>query len=74
MPDRLGAGERAVIAYARRRDGCVVGLDDRLARLLAEQLGLEVSGIVGLLLKSKQANLIPLVRPKLEQLLTVGFA
>jgi uncharacterized protein len=72
-PNRLGRGERAVIAYARRRDGCAVGLDDRLARLLAEQLGLEVTGIVGLLLKSKQANLIPLIRPTLDQLLAVGF-
>ncbi len=72
-PNRLGAGERAVIAYARQRDGCAAGLDDRLARLLAEQLGLEVTGIVGLLLKSKQLDLIPLIRPKLEQLLAVGF-
>lgn len=72
-PNRLGAGERAVIAYARRRDGCAVGLDDRLARLLAEQLDLEVTGIVGLLLKSKQVGLIPLIKPKLDHLLAAGF-
>ncbi|MBK7917813.1 MAG: DUF3368 domain-containing protein [Chloroflexi bacterium] len=72
-PNRLGAGERAVIAYARQRTGCAVGLDDRLARLLAEQLGLEVTGIVGLLLKSKQVDLIPLIRPELDHLLAAGF-
>lgn len=72
-PNRLGAGERAVIAYARQRTGCAVGLDDRLARLLAEQLGLELTGIVGLLLKSKQVDLIPLIRPELDHLLAAGF-
>ena len=35
-PNRLGPGERAVIAYARVQPGCVVGLDDRQARLLAQ--------------------------------------
>lgn len=72
-PNRLGAGERSVIAYVRRRKGCVAGLDDRLARLLAEQLGLEVIGLVGLLLKSKKAGLIPFIKPTLDQLLVVGF-
>jgi uncharacterized protein len=72
-PNRLGAGERSVIAYARRYAGCAVGLDDRLARLLAEQLGLEVIGLAGLLLKSKKVGLIPFVKPKLDQLLAVGF-
>jgi uncharacterized protein len=72
-PNRLGAGERSVIAYARRHGRCIAGLDDRLARLLAEQLGLEVAGIVGLLLKGKQAGLLPLIKPVLDQLLAAGF-
>jgi uncharacterized protein len=72
-PNRLGAGERSVIAYARRHAGCVAGLDDRLARLLAEELGLEVIGLVGLLLNSKKIGLIPFIQPKLDQLLAVGF-
>ncbi|MCZ7667709.1 MAG: DUF3368 domain-containing protein [Chloroflexi bacterium] len=72
-PNRLGAGERSVIAYAWQRDGCVVGLDDRLARLLAEQPGLEVIGLVGLLFRSQKAGLISLIKPKLDQLLAAGF-
>jgi len=36
-PNRLGRGERAVIAYARSRAGYWVGSDDRQARLLAER-------------------------------------
>lgn len=71
--NRLGAGERSVIACARLHDHCLAGLDDRLARLLAEDLGLKVIGVVGILLKSKCANLIPLVRPLLDRLREAGF-
>ncbi len=72
-PNRLGPGERSVIAYARFHGHCVAGLDDRLARLLAEDLGLEVTGVVGILLKGKRAGLIPLVRPLLDQVRKAGF-
>ncbi len=72
-PNRLGPGERSVIAYALLHSHCLAGLDDRLARLLAEELGLKVIGVVGILLKSKRANLIPLVRPFLDQLREAGF-
>ena len=71
--NRLGAGERSVIAYARLRGHCLTGLDDRLARLLAEDLGLDVIGVVGVLLKGKQVGLVPLVQPKLDQLQDKGF-
>lgn len=72
-PNRLGPGERSVIAYARDHGHCVAGLDDRLARLLAKELGLEVTGVVGILLKGKRAGLISQVRPLLDQLQQAGF-
>jgi len=50
-PNRLGVGEQAVIAYAQSHSGFVAGLDDRQARLLAEQMGLSVIGTIGVLLK-----------------------
>lgn len=72
-PNRLGAGERTVIAYARAREGCVAGLDDLQARRLAESLGLEVAGTPGILLRAKKAGLLPAVRPLLDALLVQGF-
>ncbi len=72
-PNRLGPGERAVLACARAYPGCWVGLDDRQARLLAEALGLAVVGTVGILLKAKQAGLIPMVRQLLDAAQTEGF-
>ncbi len=50
---RLGAGERAVIAYALARGGLIVGLDDRRARVAAEALGVRVIGTIGVLLRAK---------------------
>ena len=62
-PNRLGIGEQSVIAYANSHVNCVAGLDDRQARVLAEQLGLKVVGVIGILLKAKQTGLLSSVRP-----------
>jgi predicted nucleic acid-binding protein len=48
-PNRLGEGERAVIAYARGQRSHVAGLDDLRARQLAEAVGLKVVGTLGVL-------------------------
>lgn len=72
-PNRLGTGERSVIAYGQTQPGCVVGLDDRQARWLAQQLGLAVVGTVGILVSAKQTNLIPAVRPLLDIVRDQGF-
>lgn len=57
-PNTLGMGERAVIAQARSTPDCWVGLDDRRARELAEDLGLDVVGTIGVLLRGRRAGLI----------------
>ena len=72
-PNRLGIGEQSVIAYAKIHANCVVGLDDRQARVLAEQLSLKVVGVIGILLKAKRAGLLASIRPFLEVAQTHGF-
>jgi predicted nucleic acid-binding protein len=72
-PNRLGIGERAVIAYVRRTPDCWAGLDDRQARELAEDLGLGVVGAIGVLLRAKRAELISAIRPLLDALQMEGF-
>ena len=71
--NRLGKGERAVIALAREVGGAVAGLDERLARQYALSLGLQVTGSVGILLKAKGAGLLPVVQPMLEAIQNAGF-
>jgi len=72
-PNKLGIGEQSVIAYATNQTNFVAGLDDRVARLFANQLGLEVVGMIGVLIKAKRVGLIPSVRPLLEEAQAQGF-
>jgi predicted nucleic acid-binding protein len=67
----LGAGERAAIAVARRSD--LVLVDDALARRHAKLLGLTITGTLGVLLRAKQAGVVPAVSPVIEQLERLGF-
>ena len=71
--NRLGPGERSVLAYAHRHQLQAVGLDDRQARNMAQRLGLSVTGTLGVLLRAKEAGLIPTIRPLLRSIQDEGF-
>ena len=62
-----GPGEAEAIALALEK-GMRIILDDRKARGVAARLGLSITGTVGLLVKAKEAGLIPAVRPFLASL------
>jgi predicted nucleic acid-binding protein len=72
-PNRLGTGERAVIAYAQAHRGYVAGMDDSRARQLAEAIGLKVTGTLGILLRAKQAGLISALQPLVDDITAQGF-
>jgi predicted nucleic acid-binding protein len=63
----VDAGEAEAIALAYKQ-GCRVILDDRKARMVAQRLGVAVTGTVGPLLKAKQAGVIPSLLPLLDAL------
>lgn len=69
----LGPGEREVIALALERRGAVVVLDDRLARNVAQRLGLRMAGTLGLLLDAKKAGRIERLEPLVDGLDSLGF-
>ena len=56
--NRLGAGERSTIAFCLSDNVSIVGLDDRQAREMAQQLGLQVVGTIGILLMAKKTGLV----------------
>jgi predicted nucleic acid-binding protein len=72
-PDiELGEGEAMAIALAaRHRYGVLV--DEKLARRVAEGLGLSVIGTVGVILIARRRNLIAAVKPLLEELKASGY-
>lgn len=69
----LDPGESQVLSLALELGADRVILDERLARRLAQDLGLPIIGVLGILLASKQKGLIPAVRPILEALVKSRF-
>lgn len=69
----LGAGEKEVLALALESADSLVILDDFLARRVAQELGLKLTGTLGLLLKGKQLGRIDRVKPLLERLEALEF-
>ena len=71
--DDLGPGESQVIALALERPGAVAILDDQIARSVASSLGVRRTGVLGILLQARKANLIPAIRPAVDRLQALGF-
>jgi hypothetical protein len=69
----LGKGEIQVLMLALEDNKAVAVLDDGLARRVAEMLEIQYTGTLGLLLDAKEADLIPAVKPVLEQLDSLRF-
>lgn len=64
----LDRGEAEVLVLARETNADLVVLDEHLGRRYAQQLGLKLTGTIGVLLRSKQKGLIPSVKELLLQL------
>jgi len=69
----LGPGETEVLMLGLERREAVVILDDALARRVANTLGLQLTGTLGLLLDAKEAGLVPAIAPLLDQLQALRF-
>lgn len=69
----LGPGETEALALALERHADLLLIDDRKGRGVAKALGLPIAGTVAILLRSKEAGLIPSVRPLLDQLISNGL-
>ena len=69
----LGPGEREALALATEKAGKLLLLDDLMARKHARRLGIDFTGTLGVLLKSKQSHHLTFVTPVLEELERRGF-
>lgn len=68
----LGIGEAEVISLAKESNITPL-LDDKQARRIAEDLGMKISGTIGLLIKAKRSGVIKKVYPSVEKLKKLGF-
>jgi predicted nucleic acid-binding protein len=69
----LGAGEREVIALGRESQDRLALLDDRLAREHARELGVAISGTLGVLIRAKQVGAVAALAPLLDRLDALRF-
>jgi predicted nucleic acid-binding protein len=69
----LGPGESSVLNWAYNHPGTIAILDDLAARRCANLLGIRVHGTLGLILLSKQRQIIPEAKPILERLRKSGM-
>ena len=64
----LDAGEAEAIALAAETSAHWILLDESEARRIAKDLGLKVTGVLGILLKAYSKNRIPSLRTEMERL------
>ena len=62
----LGRGESEVLAIAADHPSALLILDDKLARSITEMQGFQLTGTAGVLLRSKEQELIPALKPVID--------
>ncbi|MBX3730671.1 MAG: DUF3368 domain-containing protein [Candidatus Sumerlaeia bacterium] len=69
----LDRGEAAAVALAVEVQADAVVLDDRKGRLVAQRLGLPVTGTLGLVVQAKRSDRLASARTAIDQLRDVGL-
>lgn len=70
---KLGPGESQAIGLALEKKANLLVIDEKAGRAEAESLGIPVTGMVGVLLKAKERNLIYTIAPFLNRLRQTNF-
>ncbi len=70
---RVDRGEASAIALALEFPKSTVILDDLKARKLARELGLDITGTVGVILRAKESGIIPAILPFIQAIRTTNF-
>jgi predicted nucleic acid-binding protein len=70
----LDDGEASVLrAAANQQSSCLVIIDETLGRRAANEMGIAVTGLVGVIIAAKKKRLIPKIAPLLDALDAAGF-
>src|SRR5438045_271943 len=69
LRENLESGEAEAIVLAIERRADILLVDERRGRRIAAAAGLKATGLLGVLAGAKQAGLIDLVKPVLDELI-----
>ncbi len=69
----IDKGEASAIALALETNDSLLILDDQKARKLAERLNLKYTGTLGVLLKAKEREILPAIKPFLQKIQQTNF-
>jgi predicted nucleic acid-binding protein len=70
---KVDPGEASIMALAQEKNEGLVSLDDRKARKVALDLGLTITGTLGIIYKAKQEGHLSTVKETLKHLKEVHF-
>lgn len=70
---QIDKGESSAIALALELVDCTVILDDNKARKIARNLGINITGTLGVIIKAKLTGKIPSIKPYLEKIKATNF-
>ena len=70
---QIDKGESSAIALALEIPESTLILDDIKARKIAQGLGLNITGTIGIIIKAKLQNIIPSIKPIIEKIKLTNF-
>ncbi len=69
----LDRGEASAIAFAIEQSDCLLIIDDYKGRKYAEQLGIKITGTLGIVIEAKLVGHLKSVKPLLEKIKKTDF-